>query len=119
MTYGSSYSGAPQQNSTNATISLIAGILGLTFFPGYRKHHCRDHRHGGEERNPGCPGGSGTTLEGEGMATAGSIMGWIGIALGVIACCVLSVRFILFFLLFSFPWGSHSNSSWLPLLFTI
>lgn len=65
--------------------SLIAGILGLTLLPtigsiiglvlGYMaRNQIRD---------------SGGTMTGEGLATAGIILGWIGIALAVIGICLV------------------------------
>lgn len=115
MTNGTSYSGTPQ-NNTNATISLIAGILGLTLFPGIgsiiavilgmmAKKEIRAAL------------AAGNAVGGDGMATAGLIMGWIGIALGVIACCVVGIVFLIPAILI--PLGISLDSSWLPLLFTI
>jgi hypothetical protein len=67
--------------STTAVISLIAGILGLTFIPflgsilalilGYMSKKEIEQSAGG--------------LSGAGLATAGIVMGWIGVALG---CCL-------------------------------
>lgn len=67
--------------STTAMISLIAGILGLTFFPfvgsvlalilGYMSKKEIEQSNG--------------TLSGEGLATAGIVTGWIGVGLG---CCI-------------------------------
>ncbi|MFQ6102403.1 MAG: DUF4190 domain-containing protein [Anaerolineae bacterium] len=65
--------------------SLIASILGLTLFPtigsiiglilGYMaRSQIRDSRQ---------------TMSGEGLATAGIILGWIGIALAVIGICLM------------------------------
>ena len=78
-------------NSNMAIVSLIAGILGLTFFPflgsivalvtgSMAKKEIRE---------------SAGTLGGEGMATAGSIMGWVGIGLSAIGFCVVCVVFAL------------------------
>jgi len=85
--------GIPQTapNSTLALVSLIAGILGLTFLPtigsivavvtGYMgKNEIRE---------------SGGVLGGDGMATAGLILGWIGVALLLIGICVACVAFAL------------------------
>ena len=85
--------GIPQTapNSTLALVSLIAGILGLTFLPtigsivavvtGYMgKKEIRE---------------SGGVLGGDGMATAGLILGWIGVALLLIGICVACVAFAL------------------------
>ena len=74
----------PQQNSSMALISLIAGILGLTLVPtlgsiaalilGYMaRNQIRD---------------SGGVLGGEGQAKAGIILGWIGVGLAVVGVCL-------------------------------
>jgi hypothetical protein len=81
--------GQPVPNSNLALISLIAGILGISFFPvvgsiiavitgQMAKNEIRE---------------SAGTLGGEGLAQAGVILGWIGIALGVIGLCVFGVLF--------------------------
>jgi len=118
MSYETSSSGVPQpvQNSTNAIISLITGILGLTLLPGIgsivavitgmmAKKEIRTAQAGGG------------TLGGEGMATAGLILGWLGIALGVIACCVIGLIFLIPAILI--PLGIYQSSWLLPLIFTI
>lgn len=75
---------APPTNGM-AVGSLIASILGLTLFPtigsiiglilGYM---ARNQIRESEE-----------TMSGEGLATAGIIMGWIGVALAVIGICLV------------------------------
>ena len=85
---GSSNSGP---NSTTAIISLIAGILGLSFIPvigsivalltGYMaKNEIRQ---------------SAGSLSGEGLATAGIVLGWIGVGLTVIGGCILGFIFLI------------------------
>ena len=75
------------QNSGLAIGSLIAGIAGLFILPiaggivglilGYMaKKQIRE---------------SGGTLKGGGMATAGVILGWIEVALPVLAICVIVI----------------------------
>lgn len=95
-----SYNPAPQQgyppaapqSSTTAMISLIASILGLTLFPtigsiiglvlGYMARN--------EIRaNPG--------MQGDGLATAGIILGWVGIGLLVLGLCIFVTIFIFTF----------------------
>lgn len=79
-------SGTPQAapNSSMALISLISGILGLTFVPfigsiiavitgSMARKEIRE---------------SSGMLSGEGLATAGLVLGWIGIALGVLGGCI-------------------------------
>jgi len=58
---------------------------------------------------------SGNDLGGAGMATAGLIMGWVGIGLGVIACCVIAVILLIPALLI--PFGIYQNQSGLLLPF--
>jgi len=76
-------------NSSMAIISLIAGILGLTFFPllgslvavitgPMAKKEIRE---------------SMGALGGEGLATAGMVLGWIGIGLSVVGLCVVGAVF--------------------------
>ena len=103
-------------NSGTAIVSLIFGILGLTFFPligsivalitGYSARN--------EIRE------SMGTLGGGGMATAGIIMGWVGIGLALIGCCVFG--FILTIPACLIPFGIFSEGLWslLPdVIFTI
>ena len=82
---------AAPQNSGLAIGSLIASILGLTLFPtigsiiglilGYMaRNQIRD---------------SGGTMGGEGLAKAGIIIGWIGIALAVVGICLVFLFLIL------------------------
>ena len=92
-------------NSNLAIISLIAGILGLTLFPligsvvaliiGYMAKKEIQESMG--------------SLGGDGMVKAGIILGWIGIALGVIGFCIVGV--ILAFSLCLVPLGILSENS--------
>lgn len=84
------YSQTPPPNSNMALISLIAGILGLTFVPtlgsivalitGYMAR---------KEINE-----SGGMVGGGGMATAGIVLGFIGLGLG---CCAVIFFLLVFF----------------------
>ncbi|MDD2695842.1 MAG: DUF4190 domain-containing protein [Anaerolineales bacterium] len=107
------YSNAPYSppNSSLSVVSLVLGILGLTFLPvigsiaavitgAMAKKEIRASR---------------GAVAGEGLATAGIVMGWIGIALGVISLCVLIVAVALPLLLV-FLGISTDSSSMLPLL---
>lgn len=88
-----SYTSAPAGPPTNgmAIASLIASILGLTLFPtigsivglvlGYMARK--------EIRE------SGGAMTGDGLATAGIIIGWIGVALTVIFACIVILFLIL------------------------
>lgn len=74
----------PAPNSSMALIALISGILGLTFLPiigsivavitgPMAKKEILE---------------SGGALGGEGLATAGQILGWIGIGMAVVGLCL-------------------------------
>ncbi|MBN2548434.1 MAG: DUF4190 domain-containing protein [Anaerolineales bacterium] len=78
-------------NSSLALISLITGILGLTFFPliGSIVAIVTGMMARKEIRE------SGGALGGDGLATAGLVLGWIGVGLGVIGLCVVGVIFAL------------------------
>ena len=100
--------GIPQAvpNSGTAIVSLIFGILGLTFFPligsvvalitGYAARNEIKESMG--------------TLGGDGMATAGIITGWVGIGLAIIGCCVFGIIFTIPACLI--PFGIFSEGSW-------
>ncbi|MFC1996870.1 DUF4190 domain-containing protein [Chloroflexota bacterium] len=80
--YPGYYSSAP--NSTKAIITLVAGILGVTFFPlvgsivavilGPMAKREIDE--------------SGGTLGGKNLAQIGLILGWIGLGLSLCGCCI-------------------------------
>ena len=76
---------APRESSSIAIISLIAGILGLFMIPvigsivaiitgGMAKRDIR---------------ASSGTIGGEGLATAGVVMGWIGLVLWGFSICII------------------------------
>jgi hypothetical protein len=101
-----------QQNSTTAVISLIAGILGLTIFPGIGSIIAviTGHMAKGEIAR------SGGTLGGSGAATWGLILGYIGVALIVLSLCGLVLVFLgVCTLPFLIP-VTNDSSSLLPLL---
>jgi len=99
-------------NSNMAMISLVAGILGLTLFPflgsivalvtGYMARKEIQESNG--------------NLGGDGMATAGLVMGWIGIGLSAIGLCIGGTVFAISLCLV--PLGIMSDSSMIipPLL---
>ncbi len=79
-----------QQTSSLAVISLVAGIASFFIVPvlgalvavivgGMAKKEIRQ---------------SGGRMTGEGMATAGIILGWINIAIGVIGICLTVLVFV-------------------------
>ncbi|MGH8052677.1 MAG: DUF4190 domain-containing protein [Stenotrophomonas sp.] len=80
---------APRQTSTYAVISLVAGILGWTLIPflGSIGAIIFGHLARGEiSRSNG-------RMEGDGLAIAGLILGWLSVAMWIIGI----LAFILFF----------------------
>jgi hypothetical protein len=77
--------------STTAIISLIGGIAGFTFLPflGSIVAIICGHMAKSEIKK------SSGTVGGNGLATAGLILGYLGIALGVCLLCVLIILPIL------------------------
>jgi hypothetical protein len=75
---------AGPKTSTMAIISLVGGITGITVLPllGSLAGIIFGHIAKGEIKK------SGGTLGGGGMATAGLIMGYVEIGLGICALCV-------------------------------
>ena len=111
------YQPAPLQNSTTAIISLIAGIAGLTIFPviGSIVAVILGHMAKGEIAR------SGGALGGGGAATAGLVLGYVGVGLSVLGLCIFGVVFGLglcapLLLLIGSP---NSNSMLLPWLLAI
>jgi hypothetical protein len=90
MTNYSAPSPMPQQNSTTAILSLIAGIAGFTIFPflGSIIAVVLAYMARGEIAR------SGGTLGGAGLATAGLVLGWIGIGLSVLGICLFGLIFL-------------------------
>ena len=72
------------KNSTMAIVSLIAGIVGLTLLPliGSVTALITGYMARKEIRE------SAGALSGDGMALAGVIMGWIGVAFAVFGLCM-------------------------------
>ncbi|NJC97359.1 MAG: hypothetical protein C3F07_10005 [Anaerolineales bacterium] len=88
--------------STNATVSLVAGILGFTILPliggivaivtGYAAR---------KETRADPP-----TASGDGMATAGIVMGWIQVGLTVVGICCMIAYFAFFVTIFASSGGN-------------
>jgi hypothetical protein len=108
--YPPPYQPAPLQNSTTAIISLIAGIAGLTVFPvvGSIVAVILGHMAKGEIAR------SGGALGGGGAATAGLVLGYVGIGLTVLGLCGVGLFFLCPFLALLI--SPSTNNSWLPLL---
>lgn len=81
--------------STLAIISLVAGILGFTAFPFIGSLIALITGMMARNETRGTP----PTHSGDGMATAGIVMGWIGIGLGVCGLCIFVSLFIVPFFL--------------------
>ena len=105
------YSSSPQ-NSTLAIIALVAGLLGITIFPligsvvaviaGPMAKREIDE--------------SGGTLGGENLAQIGMILGWIGLALSLLGCCIAVGVFGFSFLLIMFGLGVDEFGLIMPVL---
>jgi hypothetical protein len=89
QSYPPPYSPPPMgpRTSTNAIISLIGGIAGWTFVPflGAIVAIIFGHIAKGEIKR------SGGMVSGNGMATAGLVLGYLSIALGVCLLCVFII----------------------------
>ncbi len=106
---------AGPQNSNSAIISLIAGILGLTLLPGVASIVAVILGHMAKREIATSQG----TLAGDGMATAGLILGYIGVGLMVLGllfgCALLFGVCTLPFLMM--PWSE--TTSWAPVLLAV
>jgi hypothetical protein len=74
-----------------ALVSLIAGILGLTLFPFLGSIAAVITSNIARKEMAASSGAE----TGSGMATAGMIMGWIGVGLGLIGICIACLTFVL------------------------
>jgi hypothetical protein len=79
------------KTNTMALVSLIAGILGLTFFPFLGSIAAVITGNIGRKEIAASAGAE----TGGGMALAGVIMGWIGVGLGVVGICIACLTFVL------------------------
>lgn len=78
----------PRRTSSLAIVSLIFGILGWVMLPGVGAIVaviCGHLARAEIRRDP--PG----TVEGDGMAIAGLILGWVSIALGLIVIAFIAI----------------------------
>ena len=101
MSENPGYYSSSTKNSTLAIITLVAGILGVTLFPiigsivaviaGPMAKREIDE--------------SGGTLEGESLAHIGMILGWIGLALSLVGCCIAFGIFGFSFMMIMFGLG--------------
>jgi hypothetical protein len=77
-------------SSTLATISLIAGILGFTMLPLIGSIVALVTGYEARKETRALP----PRASGDGLATAGIIMGWIQIGLSVIGICCFAAYFL-------------------------
>jgi len=77
-------------SSTLALVSLIAGILGFTLFPFIASIVAIWTGYAARKETRSVP----PTASGDGLATAGIIMGWIQIGLTVVSLCCVAIYFI-------------------------
>lgn len=76
--------------STMAVVSLIAGIVGFTVAPVLGSIVALIAGYAARKDTRAVP----PTASGDGMATAGIVMGWIVIALAVVGCCCGLLAFL-------------------------
>ncbi len=89
--------------STLATVSLVAGILGFTFMPLLGTVVALITGYSARNETRSVP----PRASGDGMATAGIIMGWIQVALAVVGFCCFVGVLVLSALLASSSRGSY------------
>jgi hypothetical protein len=77
-------------SSTLAIISLVAGILGFTLFPFIASIVAVWTGYAARKETRSVP----PTASGDGMATAGIVMGWIQLGLTVISICCVVIYFV-------------------------
>ena len=77
-------------SSTLATVSLIAGILGFTMLPLVASIVALIAGYEARKETRAVP----PRASGDGLATAGIVMGWIQIGLGVIGICCFAAYFL-------------------------
>ena len=106
------YSSTPNSlpNSSMAVVSLVAGILGLTFVPTVGSIVALITGAMAQKEIRASRG----TLSGESLAKTGVILGWIGIAVTVIGLCIFGVLILLPFLLIVLGLSSDSSGLILP-----
>jgi hypothetical protein len=76
--------------STMAIVSLIAGIAGFSFLPVIGSIVAIITGYAARKETRAIP----PTASGDGMATAGIIMGWIQVGLAVIGLCCFAIYFL-------------------------
>ena len=106
-------SGQSLPNSTNAVISLVTDILGLTFIPIIGSIIALVTGYMAKKEIAASP----DTIGGEGMATTGIILGWVGVAFLCLFGCIFGAIFLFILLLIPLSTSTNNfNTSILPLL---
>jgi hypothetical protein len=107
------YSSPPENRPTNtmAIVSLVAGILGLSFIPLIGSIVAVITGPMAKKEIQQSMG----SMDGEGLAKAGMIIGWIGIALGVMGCCGMIIAFVIPMILVA----TQNSGSFLPFLISV
>jgi hypothetical protein len=77
--------------STLAIISMIAGILGFTVFPVIATIVALVTGYAARKETRAVP----PKVGGDGLATAGIIMGWVQVGLTVVGICCVAAYFVL------------------------
>jgi hypothetical protein len=77
-------------SSTMAIVSLIAGIAGFSFLPVIGSIVALLTGYAARKETRAVP----AAVSGDGMATAGIVMGWIGIGLAVVSICCFAFYFL-------------------------
>lgn len=85
------------RTSTMAIVSLIAGILGFVAFPVFASIVAIWAGYAARKETRSVP----PKASGDGLATAGIVMGWIQIALAILGLCCLLAYFVFILGLFS------------------
>jgi hypothetical protein len=104
---GSAPAPAGASTSTMAIVSLVAGILGLSLMPlvGSIVAVITGSI---AKRDIVASGGA---QSGEGLATAGAILGWVGIGLTVVGLCITGAAVLLPLCVGLGWWGAGSSQS--------
>lgn len=103
---------APKTTNTMALLSLLAGIAGLTIFPFLGSIVAVILGPLAKREIAASNGAQG----GEGLATAGTILGWVGIGLTFLGVCLVAVLVLLPLLLGLGAWRAEGMSTLLPAL---
>jgi hypothetical protein len=77
-------------SSTMVIVSLIAGIAGFSFLPLIGSIVALITGYAARKETRAVP----PAAAGDGMATAGIVMGWIGVGLAVISACCFVLYFV-------------------------